>query len=378
MGPIIILDKSALQALSSDEIGILRKHYLPVIPPVLIYEVLGDLHKYKQKGKEEEFIVHAANKLSTHEVKINVNRKKLCLGDLLGYPVTMERIPIVEGGTEITASNGERGVFFDEPEEMKMIRNWQQGQWTVLEEKLSQEWRTITKSFNLQDWRDRLIAINERLPSLVNLGEVGQFVHSLVSDPKAQDFYLEVLLDEVPVSPQNRVLIMTRWKSGGYSMLSEFAPYAFHCLWVHLFFLCGLASKLISPKPTNALDMEYLYYSPFCMVFTSGDNFLKEIAPYFLSPNQDFIEAKVLKDDLKQISEHWNGLTKEQKREYSYEYGGYPPQDTSSITHQLWLKNMLPWKPGSGKLRLTEEQEKRLMEQMRPMIDAIKKHQNKK
>ena len=36
---------------------------------------------------------------------------------------------------------------------------------------------------------------------------------------------------------------------------------------------------------------------------------------------------------------------------------------------------MKPWKPGSGNLKLTEEQEKQVMEQMRPMMDAIKKYE---
>ena len=45
MGPIIILDKSALQSLSYDEIYTLNRHYFLNITPVLIIEILADLKK---------------------------------------------------------------------------------------------------------------------------------------------------------------------------------------------------------------------------------------------------------------------------------------------------------------------------------------------
>jgi hypothetical protein len=39
---------------------------------------------------------------------------------------------------------------------------------------------------------------------------------------------------------------------------------------------------------------------------------------------------------------------------------------------------MKPWKPGSGNLKLSEEQKKRIMEQMRPMMDALKKYEQER
>jgi hypothetical protein len=45
MGPILILDKSALQSLSRREVWRLRKHFSLNVPPILIAEILGDLAK---------------------------------------------------------------------------------------------------------------------------------------------------------------------------------------------------------------------------------------------------------------------------------------------------------------------------------------------
>jgi hypothetical protein len=43
MGPIVILDKSAFQSLSHEELGFLNKHYTVNIPPVLILDMFADL-----------------------------------------------------------------------------------------------------------------------------------------------------------------------------------------------------------------------------------------------------------------------------------------------------------------------------------------------
>ncbi len=50
MGPIIILDKSSLQALSKKELVLLNKLYFVNIPPVLTIEILADLKKKTKMG----------------------------------------------------------------------------------------------------------------------------------------------------------------------------------------------------------------------------------------------------------------------------------------------------------------------------------------
>ncbi len=53
MGPITLLDKSILQQISaqkgSDELDALFRHYMIVVPPVLVMEILGDLTKPMQE-----------------------------------------------------------------------------------------------------------------------------------------------------------------------------------------------------------------------------------------------------------------------------------------------------------------------------------------
>lgn len=76
-----------------------------------------------------------------------------------------------------------------------------------------------------------------------------------------------------------------------------------------LFFYFSLAADLISPnRPSNKIDIAYLYYLPFCMVFTSNDNLHKQAVPLFLRKDQVFIPGAELKADLKKLDEHYSQL----------------------------------------------------------------------
>src|SRR5258708_40133751 len=78
----------------------------------------------------------------------------------------------------------------------------------------------------------------------------------------------------------------------------EFAPYAASVLQLFLTFVCGLARGFIGPRPTNYIDLQYLYYSPFCMVFVSNDKFHREIWRA-TSGAHSFAWGQDLKDDLR-------------------------------------------------------------------------------
>lgn len=372
MGPILLLDKSALQCLSDGEIGFLGKHYSPMMPPVLLFEILGDLSKYKEQGIKFEI----AKKISSGDFKINANHRLLCLGSLLGEKVAMQGVPVVSGGVELETSKGEKGIFFDEPAEWKLVRKWQQGEYTLVDRVISGVWRKISKEFDMEAYVREFKKANRDIPKANNFNEMYKAIHEITMDINSQDFYLDFLMNEFNVSPRYRAYIIVRWQRRANLLLCDFAPYAFYCLNVSLIFHFGLASDLITPKRTNPIDLEYLFYLPFCMAFVSGDKFQADLSKLLLTARQDFIERDALKTDLAWLKEEWEGLDKQEREKRFYDYGPHPPQhNPDSITYKLWKKHMKPWKPGSGNLKLSEEQQKRLMAQMQPMIDAIKKYE---
>jgi hypothetical protein len=84
---------------------------------------------------------------------------------------------------------------------------------------------------------------------------------------------------------------------GELQSVLEFAPFAASVLRLFLVFVCGLARGFIGPRPTNYIDLQYLYYSPFCMVFVSNDKFHREMWRA-TSGVHTFVWGQDLKDDL--------------------------------------------------------------------------------
>ncbi len=61
-------------------------------------------------------------------------------------------------------------------------------------------------------------------------------------------------------------------------------------------------------KPSHQIDLAYLYYLPFCTVFTSKDRFHEQIVPLFLDPFQTFVSGDDLKAERKRLVEHYSRL----------------------------------------------------------------------
>jgi hypothetical protein len=118
------------------------------------------------------------------------------------------------------------------------------------------------------------------------------------SAPMVQREILNMTLDLVKASPQDRRVAHALMNIGEMRSVIQFAPYAVSVLRLFLAFVCGLARGFIGPRPTNYIDLQYLYYSPFCMVFVSNDKFHREMWGA-TSGLHNFVWGKDLKDDLR-------------------------------------------------------------------------------
>ena len=125
--------------------------------------------------------------------------------------------------------------------------------------------------------------------------------------------YVDALLDVEPQAPDLLHLAMTmtglpssistragiRWHNSGLRSLKEFAPYAYYCVRVLYAFCTALGAELIGTRVTNYIDLQYVYYLPFCAAFSSSDRVHRTLAPHFLQEQQVFIDGDELKRDLR-------------------------------------------------------------------------------
>ncbi len=162
--------------------------------------------------------------------------------------------------------------------------------------------------------------------------ELGKFVDSCINIDDSQFRLLLALVENYEIDAGTSLQILERWFSLKKPLLKDFAPYAFHCLKVDMLFLFGLSSGLIGTRSTNRVDLEYLYYLPFCNIFTSNDKFHIDLVPLLLTPYQKFIIGTKLKNDLKTIDAHIENLSLKEQQNHKSD----PPILENSITFQLW------------------------------------------
>jgi hypothetical protein len=184
--------------------------------------------------------------------------------------------------------------------------------------------------------------IHEQAGKPQQLAEIKALADSIVDGPD-QDAVLRLGLELTIGFSYWGEQIMARWNSSGRPKIRDYAPYLAHVLTVDLFFYLGIAASQIgSQRSSNKADIAYLYYLPFCMVFTSRDNLLVRITPLFLRPDQSFVHGDELKTDLKKLDLHYEALPEERKKEGVYSFAAYPPDEDSYLVTRLWKKHMTP------------------------------------
>ena len=377
MGPLIVLDKSAIQSFSRDEVWMLTKHYLVVVVPVLLFEVLGDLKKEGRDGRlGQDDVTWLAGKLLDSDSKLNVPYQAACIESMLGNDPASGFV-LLGGAKKIEGNDGRRGVFFDEPKEYEVLRNWRAGRYSEAEELMAEDWRQTTAEIDLEGIRKTYSERFKNIPAPRTVEQIVAVVDDLLmkDDIKLKSDLLTTLLDFIQGPEEFRNRIFDRWLKSGMPRLAEFSPYSNYCLRTLLVFYGGVAYGVISTRATNRVDLEYFFYAHFGYVFCSNDKFHRQLAPYVLGPFHTFVQADDLKKDLRWLHDEWAGLSEAEREQRAYDYGSYPPQNADSITAQLWVKYMRPWTPGSGNraLRMTEEEKEKLIEELKPFIDALDK-----
>ena len=111
------------------------------------------------------------------------------------------------------------------------------------------------------------------------------------------------------------------------------------------FFQIAPASKLISSeRPSNRLDIAYLLYLPFCMMFVSSYRLHQRCASLFLRPNQEFVWGPDLKANLTQINEHFLKLPKRIREQGVYSLADDPPPIGNQAVRNLWCRLLPEWR----------------------------------
>jgi hypothetical protein len=380
MGPNLLLDKSSLQSISRREASFLFRHYNVVLTSILITEILGDLKKGSDgNALSKEEVKWLAQKILATQSYLCAPYRQMCAAALFGeaLPMDLGQVPMA-GGTEVQMDDGKRGVFFDEPPEMQALRNWEAGKFSEAEIVMASKWREATQGIDLEFYKKNFKAQLVNFRPAKTFDELAASTARFIDAPQRdiQMMLLQTVMDEMRFPPEWRVEVSNRWMKAGMPPLKDFAPYAGYYMRTRLTFEMGLASGLITTRPTNRVDLVYLYYLPFCMVFSSGDKLHENIAPGLMRKNQMFVRRDDLKGDLKWLADDWDALTEEQRKQRHVDFGFHPPESKpDSVTLKVWQKFCKPRTPGSGDLTstLTPEQNEKILAEVKKFMAAVKR-----
>lgn len=354
----IILDKSAFQSLSYDELLRLTYYYKHNITPVLVMEILGDLKKEEKEGNppSQKRVIDFATKLFPTNTIINMHYLKPLKGELSGAgAVEMQGRPLVELGKGVKTDAGEMGWVVGETEEEKAIYSWREGKFSQADRDLSNIWRSATTEENLLiNLKKELNEKGEKI-SLKSFEELDAFVTAKIDRPENQQNLLLDICRTYDLGVAVSFRILSGWIRAGRPLLKQFIPYAYHILRVNTLFHVGLQCELIGTRPTNKVDLEYLYYLPFCHVFSSNDHLHVKLAPLLLRSDQHFVKGAMLKEDLKEI----NNYLAAQSQEISDKYKKAPPLMEGAFTYSLYKEffgypDHWQWKSKSSSLSREE------------------------
>ena len=363
-GPILLFDKSVLQSLSVDEAVWLDTFYFPCITPLFFTETLADLEKEVQKGRSPEDVVGNLAEKTPIGGAINAHHHTLSVNELLGYSFELRHVPVVPGGNPVNTRDGRRAVVYDSPPEVAALSRWQEHDFLDVERRFAKAWRAALSGIDL----DALFRLGREIIKRVgrpkDLLAVKVAAGELLRKPGSR--YVTDALARYEPEDLGRAVV-ERWRASGSPPIKEFAPYTAHLLLVDLFFCIGLGADLIGrERPTNKIDIAYLYYLPFCMAFTSRDKLHERTAPLFLDKDQVFIRGDDLKDDLAKLDAHYSQLSEEEKLRGVMSFAHYPPVEGDFLVSKLWDKLMRPewreWPTRQPELRSIENDAKIIAE----------------
>lgn len=347
MGPTILLDKSSLQALSKKELILLHKLYYVNTPPVLLLEILADLKKTKDlKLLNERTVVEIANKLIQKDNTINAHYLDLVISSLLGEDFVDSRRPCIGGAKKVIEKSGKVGFHIEETREQVALRNWQKGVFTADDKALAEQWKAYSKEINLLELKNNYLEIKKIFPECKDIKTLLDISAYLLNNPSLQSQLLFLTVDELRIEQKLVSSILSRWESGQFKLLKDFAPYYYFVNQIDTAFRLGLVYDLITIRSTNRIDCEYIYYLPFCNIFSSRDNFHKSFATIFMDKNQMFIDGDDLKADLQSIVEQLERENNKLNIDWNIQFSIEPPKNENSFTYRMW-KNYLPsWTSG--------------------------------
>jgi hypothetical protein len=371
LGPIALFDKSFLQSLRLDEAVWFDNYFITNVCPLFYIETLADLEKRGGKGRaaaEEVRII--ADKFPQMSSVPCAYHSDLCLASLLGYDVAMTgQIPLAQA--KLVMHEGKPSAIAEEASVAAAFLRWQEGRYLEVEQLFAKFWRKTLAELNLGETASLYRSFGIDPKSCNSLEQAKALAQTLTTSTASPPLQIELTLSLLDIDPEYRAPVIERWNESQSLSLQAFSPHAAFVLSVMIFFNIALAAGLISTKrPSNLVDIAYLFYLPFCMVFISSDRLHQIVAPLFLRENQEFVWGIDLKRALGEIDSHFSSLPDIEKEKGLVAFAINPPIGIGQLVTQLWDRHLPGWREPKKPSPQSDDRFKRIIEKVKEFEQA--------
>ncbi len=222
--------------------------------------------------------------------------------------------------------------------------------------------RRALANLDLREQRETLRAFGVDGKVVTSLDDAKAIAIGIVTGDDTRFERLRVAVTFFNVPHHLHEPILRRWDEAGRPPLPEFAPYTAYALTVELFFQMALAGDLISTeRPSNRMDIAYLFYLPFCQVFISGDRLHRRSAPLFMRPNQEFVWALDLKADLSRMNAYYLALPESERERGIAAFAHLPPKQGDFLTARIYDRFGEHWRREREEVKLRDRETERAL-----------------
>lgn len=374
MRPISLFDKSFLQSLNASEAMWFDHLFLANICPIFYVETLADLEKEPGGGRTPENEVRIiSDKFPEMHGAPNIHHRSLVINDLMGHAISMSGSIYVAGG-KVGRVDAKAVTMFEHFPEATAFSRWQDGNFLEVERTFARVWREQMANLELKSLLPLIKKLQIEAKSCRSLKESCDLARLFIEDPANKLTCMKLIIFFQKLEQDLATRIFQRWESGGSPPISQFAPYAAYVLMVDLFFLISLAASQISvDRPSNRMDIGYLFYLPFAMMFVSSDRLHQRCAPLFLRDDQSFVWGLDLKRDLGAVNSYFMKLPDNEKEKGVMSFAPIPPKGLCPLVDSLYDKYLIKdWRNVLGNSLINKKENgKEVAKRIHSLVDAI-------
>jgi len=314
--------------------------FIVVIAPYFYIETLADLSKRPDSNRTSEAEVQLIADKFPDNATPCVHHADVALANLLGEPIPMNGVVPTPGGRPVRAA-GRNTVVWDQSPEAMAFSRWQDHDFLAVERDFARRWRTALTNTPMDAIWGAMKEAGIAGQSSRTLLEAKAVADAAVRNPDKTQSLLSLLLLFLGVSSQATEDVLHLWQRSGSPPLHVYAPYAAFVLSVEVFFQVALAAGLIArERPSNRVDIAYLFYLPFGHIFVSNDKLHAKCAPLFLREEQEFVQGDALKSGLRALNEHFIKERGDDVDRDIWSFSSRPPPGVAPLVSRLWGKYM--------------------------------------